>query len=94
MPAKSLRWIVIGILTVVLIHAVAGPRGFYALYKLYNVCKATEVAIANEKENIDSLKEVNERINTDLEYIERSARELLGVSRPGETVIKFVDIQK
>ncbi len=94
LPKKSLRWLVIVAAAVVMVNLIAGPRGFYALYKLHSSCQVLKDSIEIEKVMIDSLTLVEERLKSDPIYIERAARELLGVSRPGETVIKFVDRHK
>jgi len=93
-PQKSIRWVVVIIILAVAGNVVFGTTGFYALFKTGKECdRLTEVVLA-EQEKIDSLTTVEERLRNDPEYIERAARELLGVSRPGETVIKFVDRQE
>lgn len=94
LPPNSLRWIIVAVVLVILVQMVAGPRGFYSLYKLHRTLGNIEDSIALEKVKIDSLTEVESRLKDDPVYIERAARELLGVSRPGETVIKFVDRPK
>ncbi len=94
LPPNSLRWIVIAIALVIVVQMVAGPRGFYSLYKLNRTLGDIEDSIVLENVKIDSLTEVESRLENDPIYIERAARELLGVSRPGETVIKFVDRPK
>lgn len=94
LPPNSLRWLVIAVVVVVIVQMIAGPRGFYSLYKLHRTLNDIEDSITLEKVKIDSLTEVESRLKNDPVYIERAARELLGVSRPGETVIKFVDRPK
>ncbi len=91
LPQNSLRWIIGALLLVFVIHQFSGARGFYALYNLQRSTISMQESIEHKNEIIDSLKLVEKRLETDPIYIERVARELLGVSRPGETVIKFVD---
>lgn len=86
-----IRWIIIAVIAAVLVQMSVGPRGFWALYSQYRNKAELENNIQVEIEKIDSLTRVEQRLQTDSLYIERAARELLGVSRPGETVIKFVD---
>ncbi len=90
-PQKSIRWIVILIVLILVGNGIFGKTGFYALYNARIECDELKVIVAEEEYKIDSLTTVEYRLQNDHEYIERAARELLGVSRPGETVIKFVD---
>ncbi len=90
-PQKSIRWVVLLVVVLFLSNILFGKTGFYALYKARVECDDLKLVVAIEETKIDSLTIVEYRLQNDSEYIERAARELLGVSRPGETVIKFVD---
>ncbi len=93
-PQKSIRWVVAVIILLVMGNVIFGTTGFYALYQTRLECNRLVEDVEAEQKRIDSLITVEIRLQNDPEYIERAARELLGVSRPGETVIKFVDRQE
>lgn len=98
-PIKDLRTLPKGtlkitlgiIITVVIAQLLFGQKGFVSLIMVHQDCSRIEREIAAEKSRIDSLKIVVTRLKSDRSYLERSARELLGVSDSSETVIKFVD---
>jgi cell division protein FtsB len=50
--------------------------------------KNEEIAVKNRQ--IDSLRKEIELLTNDTAYIERIAREKLGMARPGEKVYKFI----
>ncbi len=91
LPRGSAKFLALGVVGVVLLHTIFGPKGLISLGILLRECKQLETEIAQEKSKIDSLTIVVGRLQGDASYLERSARELLGVSSSGETVIKFVD---
>ena len=50
---------------------------------------AQEIAI--DKDLVQLLKSKSEKLKNDPRFLERVAREELGLAKPGETVFKFVD---
>jgi len=68
-----------------------GDRGLLDVYRLHKSDKARTAEIAAAHAEIDSLKAEIKRLQTDTAYIERIAREGLGMARPGEKIFKFVD---
>lgn len=91
LPRGSVKILILTVVGVVLLHTIFGQKGVVSLGILINDCKQLESDISNENSKIDSLTIVVERLQGDASYLERSARELLGVCSAGETVIKFVD---
>ena len=53
-----------------------------------------EREIKELNETVDSLKKTIEKLKTDTAYIERIAREKLGMAKKGEKVYKFVEEEK
>lgn len=94
LPRGTLKFIIGAVVTVMLVHTVFGPKGVVTVVTLYRQCKDIQNDITSEQNKIDSLTVVEHRLKTDRAYIERSARELLGVRDTAETVIKFVDPQE
>jgi len=82
------------ILTVVLLAVIAfflvGDRSFFAMYRSYKEVKAKAVQIETGKRTIDSLKVECERLKSDSAYLEKIAREKLGMAREDEKVYKFL----
>ncbi len=91
LPKKSVRWLIVLLLSVFLLSFVAGKSGLITIYKLRGECQELDKKLALEKAKADSLTLVENRLQADNTYIERVARAKLGYSRPGEVVIKFVD---
>lgn len=71
--------------------AVWGDRGLLAMWQSErDLILFDQQLVALEQENA-SLSEEIERLNTDLVYIEKIAREELGLVRPGEIVFEFAE---
>jgi cell division protein FtsB len=75
----------------VLYVLIAGNQGFLDMYRLYRQDRARAAEIAAARAEIDSLKSEIERLKSDTAYIERIAREKLGMARKGEIIYKFVE---
>lgn len=56
-----------------------------------NEMKNVQARIDSEKKQNEALKKQKEKLNTD-EYIEKTAREKLGMVKPGEKI--FVDVNR
>ena len=71
--------------------AIAGARGFLAMWRLqHEVGQLAQEVRAIEAESRRLRREV-QRLHHDPHYIEKIAREELGLVRPGEVVFEFVD---
>ncbi len=53
-----------------------------------------EEKIAALKEESRRLEETKRRLETDITYVEKKAREKIGVVRKGEIILKEVEVQK
>jgi cell division protein FtsB len=99
-PVKPLRgrlWVAIilmgsGLFLVVMMGlAIGGEHGFLAMWRMQRQMAqlAYEVRMI-EQENRDLGREI-QRLRHDMGYIEKIAREELGLVRPGELVFEFVE---
>ena len=87
---QKIALIVIAILMVVLAISKIAPRiKQYQDLQLVEAERSGEVRA--EQENLDQLKKNQERLRTDPRFVERVAREEIGMAKPGEIVFKFVD---
>jgi len=67
-----------------------GDRGLYQLYKIKAQRKITQKRIEELKTEIDLLENEKNRLETDLDYIERLAREKYRMAKKGEKVFKVI----
>ena len=83
-------WIILGVLF--LIGALAA---FTPPIRQYREMRRMEAALQEEirlkEEILHHLKDQQERLQSDPAFVEKIAREELGLARPGETVFKFAD---
>jgi len=68
-----------------------GKQGVYYLYRQQ---QERLLEIRNDRRVIDSLQREIKMLTNDTAYIERIAREKLGMARPDEKVFKFVEKRK
>ena len=68
---------------------------FYPKYTLYRDLQRRESELREgvrlEEDMLQLLKTKQERLRNDPRFVEKIAREELGLAKPGETVFKFVD---
>jgi cell division protein FtsB len=92
LSGSSPRWIVYlfsSLLVALALFTAFGERGVFHLWRLQGEKKQLqEKNFLLQKEN-DGLRERVERIRRDDAYLEKMAREELGLTRPGETVYRF-----
>jgi cell division protein FtsB len=93
MKKKKLAALIIVSAAAVAVLAVLtfGDRGFLDVYRLYNMETARAKEVAEAQSKIDSLKAEIERLKNDTAYIERIAREKLGMAKKDELIFKFVE---
>lgn len=87
-PVRTGFWIIIGIIVIWI--AIAGGNSFYNTWKLQRQVRLLKTETMHLKALNDSLAQENERLKTDPEAAEKAAREKFGLTKPGETVIRFV----
>ena len=67
-----------------------GDHGLYQLYKIKSQRKVTQKRIEELKTEIVLLGNEKKRLQTDLDYIERLAREKYRMAKAGEKVFKVI----
>lgn len=90
-PRKYRLWIVVAVVAAVLYFVLGGTSGVIGLYRMHAELKALEQEIERKNEAIDSLSAKVERLRNDFDYVERMAREELGMAKENEKVYKFVE---
>ena len=68
-----------------------GDHGLLKLYKIKNERKLIQKKIASLREEREKLKTEKIKIENDLSYIEKIAREKYKMVKPGEKIFKVID---
>tara|TARA_Y100001958_G_C21003742_1_gene386547 strand:+ start:225 stop:557 length:333 start_codon:yes stop_codon:yes gene_type:complete len=85
---KGIVFLIFFSLTIVFIF---GDHGVLKLYKIKNERKEIQKKIADLREEKEKLKSEKSRIENDLGYIEKIAREKYKMVKPGEKIFKVID---
>ncbi len=83
-------WVAIGILTVILIIGLFAPK-VQQMRDLQSRESQLREEVQLEQEMLRHLQMKQERLRSDPRFVEKIAREELGLAKPGETVFKFMD---
>lgn len=96
--AETQRQFVRGVLFLIgvtlLIIFIFGDHGLFQLYKLKRERAQVQQHIAQLRENREKLIAEKNRLENDLEYIEKLARERFRMAKPGEQVFKVIPKKK
>ena len=87
---QKVAWATIGVLAVILVLVAFVPK-IKHYQDLQRVEAQKSADVRNAQETLDQLKQQQEKLRTDPHYVERVAREEIGMAKPGEIVFKFVD---
>jgi len=87
---KFVRGVLILIGATLVIIFIFGDHGLFQLYKLKKERKAVQEHITQLRENREILVAEKNRLENDLEYIEKLAREKYRMAKPGEKVFKVI----
>ena len=87
---KFIRGILLLIGATLIIIFIFGDHGLFQLYKLKQERKEVQKHITQLRENRETLIVEKNRLENDLEYIEKLAREKYRMAKPGEKVFKVV----
>ena len=87
---KFIRGVLFLIAITLLIVFVFGDHGIFQLYKLKRERAKIQKHISELRENREILISEKNRLENDLEYIEKLAREKYRMAKPGEKVFKVV----
>jgi cell division protein FtsL len=85
------RWLVIVVFSVLLGFLFIGKDSIINIYASRSNVKKKEREIISLQKEIDSLTVEIKRLKTDTAYIERIAREKLGMAGKNEKVFKFIE---
>jgi cell division protein FtsB len=72
----------------------SGPAGIVSMYRSGKELRRLQTEMARAHARVDSLTAEIERLKSDTVYIEKMAREKLGMARPGEKIYKFIEQDK
>jgi cell division protein FtsL len=79
----------------VLLALLSGAGFFFfgrqGIYYLYREQRAKSDEIRHARHTVDSLQQEIARLTNDTAYIERIAREKLGMAKPDEKIYKFIE---
>ena len=78
----------------ILIIFIFGDHGLFQLYKLKQERKQVQIHITQLRENREKLIAEKNRLENDLDYIEKLARERFKMAKTGEKVFKVVPKKK
>ena len=70
---------------------VFGDHGLLKLYRIKNERKLVQSKITNLRAERETLKNEKSKIENDLKYIEKIAREKYKMVKPGEKIFKVID---
>ena len=87
---KFFRTIILLGVSFLVIIFLFGDHGIYQLYKIKTQRKATQKRIEELKTELALLENEKNRLETDLDYLERLAREKYRMAKTGEKVFKFI----
>ena len=91
MKLRRIGFWFIAVCSVLLVISLFGDQGIIALYKNRQQLRKLETEIKLSHRMIDSLRVELEKLKNDTGYIERIAREKLGMARRDEKIFKFVE---
>jgi cell division protein FtsB len=91
---KKRRLIIGSILILFIAIAViilSGDQGVFTLYRNYRHMQSVEQELEQSRQTIDSLTAEIKKLESDTGYIEKIAREKLGMARKNEKMYKFIE---
>jgi cell division protein FtsL len=88
---QTIIWIIISVVLFFLAISLFGNQGLIAIYKASNENRSLAEQINESRRTIDSLENEIERLKNDTSYIEKIAREKLGMARRNEKIYKFIE---
>lgn len=91
---KFFRGIILFIISFLMIIFLFGDHGLYQLYKIKSQRNVAQKRIEELKTEIALLENEKKRLQTDLDYIERLAREKYRMAKTGEKVFKVIQKEK
>lgn len=91
LPTKKIgRWIVLFVACLLVASLFVGRAGVGRIYRSFVDVRKKERALVRQRADLDSLAAQNSRLKSDTAYMEKIAREKLGMARKDEKVYKFI----
>ena len=87
---QFIRGVLLLIGVTLLIVFIFGDHGIFQLYKLKREREEVQAHITLLREDREQLKSEKARLENDLDYIEKLARERFRMAKPGEKVFKVI----
>lgn len=87
--ARKLILLMVGFVSVVMVVTTFGQGGLWQIYQLYQENKKLEAANLILKQGNDSLRHEREALQKDRQYLERLARQELGLVKEGDVLYQF-----
>jgi cell division protein FtsB len=87
---RIVKLVAASIILVILIAALFGKQGLISLYKNHKKYKQQSIELIKSHQIIDSLRTEISHLKNDTDYIEKMAREKLGMAKKNEKIYKFV----
>lgn len=69
----------------------SGDQGIFTMYRTSRRMKGMQQELRQSQETIDSLNAEIRRLRNDTDYIEKIAREKLGMAKKNEKMFKFIE---
>jgi cell division protein FtsB len=91
---KTGRWVALAIAVALLYSLFSGKANIVRMYRSFLDIKAKQALVTARRHEIDSLTTQNMKLKNDTAYIEKIAREKLGMARKDEKVYKFIEETK
>jgi cell division protein DivIC len=91
---KTGRWIVLVVAGVLVYSLFFGKASIVRIYQSFSDVKKKERTLVRMRSELDSLAVQNQKLKTDTAYMEKIAREKLGMARKDEKVYKFIKERK
>lgn len=83
------RWILLGLILFALYHVLSGPNGLLNLRTLKREQQAAQARIDSLAFRKKELEAEKQRLLTDSVYLEKLARQELGMAKPKEKVYRY-----
>jgi len=87
-PLRTGFWVLLAVMAIWIL--ILGGNSFFNTWKLQRQVSKLKAETLHLKAVNDSLSQENQRLKTDPDAAEKAAREKFGLTKPGETVIRFV----
>ena len=87
---QKIAWTVIVVVATLFVVMAFVPK-IKQYHDLQKVEAQKSAEVRTQQEIYDDLKQQQDRLRTDPHFVERVAREEIGLAKPGELIFKFVD---